>query len=299
MRHLNYSHLYYFWHVAREGSIASASKVLHLTPQTISGQLKLLEESIGEPLFNRVGRSLVLSETGHLVNQYADEIFSLGAELANRVRGKSAASPLTLNVGVVNSIAKLIAFHLLAPALTMKDNFRVQCHEGDLEDLLADLSIHRLDIVLSDRPIPPGLGVKAYNHPLGQSNVAFFCAPSEHGQYRKNFPECLDGAPMLLPLSDNPVRRQLDDWFGSMDISPNIIAEFDDSALMKVFGGSEVGVFPAPEAISSHIEKMYNVRQFGRADGVVENFYAISPERKVRHPAVALIGQRAKVEFLN
>lgn len=299
MRHLNYSHLFYFWNVAREGSIARAAQVLHLTPQTISGQLKLLEESVGEALFNRVGRGLVLTETGHIVNQYADEIFSLGAELSSRLKDKSSTNPMTLNVGIVNSIAKLIGFHVLAPALTMEDSFRILCFEGDLENLLADLAVHRLDIVLSDRPIPSGLAVKAYNHPLGTSKVGFFCQPALVSHYQQNFPRSLDNAPMLLPLSASPLRRQLDDWFAREEIMPSVVAEFDDSALMKIFGSSLNAVFPAPDAISDHIEKMYNVKQIGIASKVSENYYAISPERKMRHPAVAFIAHKARVDFLS
>ncbi len=294
MRHLNYNHLYYFWSVAREGSIAKASKSLHLTPQTISGQLKLLEEAIGEPLFSRVGRGLVLSETGHVVQQYAEEIFSLGAELAGRVRDKSASNPLTLNVGIVNSIAKLIAYQLLSPALEMENALRVICYEGDLENLLADLSVHRLDIVLSDRPIPPGLGVKAFNHSLGQSSVSFFCRASRAANYKRNFPQSLNGAPVLLPLPTNPLRRQLEDWFAAEKLAPRVIAEFDDSALMKAFGRAASGLFPAPQAISSEIEDMYDVVRIGSVEQLTENFYAISPERKVRHPAVAVITETAK-----
>ena len=187
MRHLNYNHLYYFWTVAREGSIIGASKALHLTPQTISGQLKMLEDTIGEPLFNRVGRRLILSESGHVVNHYADEIFSLGAELANRVRDKSTSNPLTLNVGVVSSIAKLIAYRLLSPALNMDNALRVVCYEGELEKLLGDLSVHQLDIILSDRQIPPGLGVKEFNHALGSTNVSFFSRISRAKEYSDTF----------------------------------------------------------------------------------------------------------------
>ncbi len=294
MRHLNYNHLYYFWTVAREGSIIGASKALHLTPQAISGQLKMLEDTIGEPLFNRVGRRLILSESGHVVNHYADEIFSLGAELANRVRDKSTSNPLTLNVGVVSSIAKLIAYRLLSPALNMDNALRVVCYEGELEKLLGDLSVHQLDIILSDRQIPPGLGVKAFNHALGSTNVSFFSHISKAKEYSDTFPNSMDAAPMLLPLQTNPLRRQLDDWFLERQITPKIIAEFDDSALLKAFGAAQHGLFPAPTAISAEIESMYDVTNIGTIKGVSEKFYAISPERKVNHPAVSLICEWAK-----
>lgn len=294
MRHLNYNHLLYFWTVAREGSIAKASTILHLTPQTISGQLKLLEESVGEPLFNRVGRGLVLSETGHVVNQYADEIFSLGAELASRVQNKTASAPLTLNVGIVNSIPKLIAYRIIEPALKMDSSIRTICHEGNLEQLLSDLAIHKLDIVISDRPIPTGLNVKAYNHALGNSSISFFCAEKNAHKYNGNFPDILDAVPMLMPFSSNPLRRQLEDWFSEQKISPLIIAEFDDSALLKAFGAAGKGLFPAPTSISDEIEHMYHAVNIGTIPDLSENYFAISPERKVRHPAVLLITESAR-----
>lgn len=294
MRHLNYSHLLYFWTVAREGSIAKASQTLHLTPQTISGQLKLLEESVGEKLFIRVGRGLALSETGHVVNQYADEIFSLGSELANRVHNKTASTPLTLKVGIVNSIAKLVAYRIIEPALEMSDSIRTICLEGDLENLLADLAIHNLDIVISDRPIPAGLNVKAFNHSLGASSISLFCAESLKDQYIHDFPKSLDKAPILLPVSSSPIRRQLEDWFTKEKIFPKIIAEFDDSALLKAFGAAEKGVFPAPTSMTEEIEHMYHAVKIGTMDKITENYYAISPERKVRHPAVLKITEMAR-----
>ncbi len=294
MRHLNYNHLLYFWTVAREGSIARASETLHLTPQTISGQLKLLEQAVGEPLFHRVGRGLVLSDTGHLVNQYADEIFSLGAELTQRVRDNPGGAPAALNVGIVNSIPKLIAYRILRPALELKDPVRIVCRESDLEKLLADLAVHRLDLLLSDRPIPTGLSVKAYNHLLGESGVSFFARTSIAGAYRENFPASLDGAPLLLPVNTNAVRRGLDDWFDRIGVTPRVIAEFDDSALLKAFGEAGTGVFPAPDAIREEVAQMYHAEYIGSVDTVRETYYAISPERKLKHPAVLQITETAR-----
>ena len=299
MRHLNYNHLLYFWTVAREGSIAKASEVLHLTPQTISGQLKMLEHVIGEPLFNRVGRGLVLSETGQVVNQYADEIFSLGAELSHRIRDKTSGTPLTLNVGIVNSIAKLVTYRILEPALEQEDSIRTVCWEGNLEKLLGDLAIHRLDLVVSDRPIPTGLNVKAYNHILGSSSVSFFSQKRHAVKYSKNFPDALRQAPLLLPVSSSPLRRQLEDWFERVDITPRIIAEFDDSALLKAFGAAGKGLFPAPSAIAKEIEHMYNARCIGTIKDMEETYYAISPERKVKHPAVLAITEIARAELFD
>jgi len=294
MRHLNYNHLLYFWTVAREGSIARASEVLCLTPQTISGQLKLLEEAIGKPLFHRVGRRLVLSDTGQIVNHYADGIFSLGAELTQRMKSSQPGVPFVLNVGIVNSIAKLIAYEFLEPVLQMEDQIRVVCREADFEKLLADLAVHRLDVVISDHPIPAGLSVKAYNHVLGESGVSFFCAGRKAERYARNFPDALDGAPVLLPVSASPLRRRLDDWLEVRGLHPEIVAEFDDSALMKAFGAAGAGLFPAPTAIAATLERMYSVRRIGDTEGVKETYYAISPERKITHSAVLRITELAR-----
>jgi LysR family transcriptional activator of nhaA len=299
MRHLNYSHLLYFWTVAREGSIARASEVLHLTPQTISGQLKLLEESIGEPLFHRVGRGLVLSETGRVVNQYADEIFALGAELTQRVKRRELGVPLALNVGIVNSIPKLIAYRILEPALALDDPVRIICEESDLDALLGNLAVHRLDLVLSDRPVPAGLNVRAYNHPLGSSGVSLFAHRRVARTYERRFPESLDAAPVLLPVETTALRRGLDDWFERQGVAPRVIAEFDDSALMKAFGGAASGIFPSPDAIEEEVQHMYHARKIGPVDGVSESFYAISPERKIKHPAVLKITEAARDNFLH
>lgn len=294
MRHLNYNHLHYFWVVAREGSIAAASKTLHLTPQTISGQLKLLDENVGEPLFQRVGRGIGLTETGRVVYQYADEIFSLGTELSARIRSKVPGAPETLNVGIVNSIAKLIAYRIIEPALELPDKVRVVCTEADLDNLLGELAMHRLDLVISDRPIPTGLNVKAYNHPLGDSPVAFFAQKRIASRFSSRFPASLDGAPVLLPVRTNPLRPSLDEFFLRSNVTPAIVAEFDDSALLKAFGEAGTGVFPAPFAIREQVEHMYHSRLIGEVEGVTEHYFAISPERKLKHPAVRQITESAR-----
>ena len=299
MRHLNYNHLLYFWTVANEGSIARASESLHLTPQTISGQLKLLEQRVGAPLFQRVGRGLVLSETGLFVKQYADEIFSLGAELAQRVKSESPHVPVTLNVGIVNSIAKLIAYRIVQPALELEEDLRIICCEADLDQLLGELAVHRLDLVISDRPIPAGLNVKAYNHHLGESGIAFFAPKSSAARYRRNFPDSMDGAPLLVPVKSTVLRRGLDDWFERGGITPRVVAEFDDSALLKAFGEAGAGLFPAPIAIAAQVEQMYHARVIGEVDGVTESYYAISPERKLKHPAVLRITEVARARVFN
>ncbi len=297
MRHLNYNHLLYFWTVAREGSIAKASELLHITPQTISGQIKLLEETIGEPLFQRHGRGLVLTDTGQVVNIYADEIFSIGSELTQRLRSKEPGKPLELNVGIVNSIAKLIAYRIIEPVLKLEDPVRIVCWEGDLKNLLSDIAIHKLDLILSDRPMPTGLNVKAFNHALGESTVSFFAQKRMAVSYRKKFPQSLHEAPMLVPVATNTLRRSLDDWFDQIEVIPNIIAEFDDSALLKVFGEAGVGVFPAPTAIKNEVQHMYHASVIGEVKELKETYYAISPERKIKHPGVMSITESARTEF--
>lgn len=299
MRHLNYNHLLYFWTVAREGSIARASETLFLTPQTISGQIKLLEQSVGEPLFQRVGRGLALTDSGRVVYQYADEIFTLGAELTQRVKSKQPGVPVAVNVGIVNSIPKLIAYRVIEPALRLDDAIRVVCYEGDLERLLGDLAVHRLDLVISDRPIPTGLNVKAYNHALGESTVSFFAPKKSAPRLERSFPQSLDGEPILLPVPATALRRSLDDFFERNGIAPAIVAEFDDSALMKAFGEAGVGVFPAPTVMEDAILSMYKARAIGVAEGVSEQFYAISPERKIKHPAVLQITERARENLID
>jgi LysR family transcriptional activator of nhaA len=298
MRHLNYSHLQYFWAVAREGSIVAASEVLHVTPQTISGQLKLLEESVGQPLFDRSGRRLVLSEMGRVVYQYADEIFSIGAELANVVRGGRGGGPAILNVGMVSSMPKLIAERIIAPAVIdgreQGRPIRVRCTEAGLEQLLAELSIHRLDLVLSDQPAPSGLGFKAYNHRLGESGLSFFARKPADADLKRNFPESLNNAPMLLPSKHSALRRHMDEWFESRGIAPDIVGEFADSALMKAFGETGTGLFAAPTVIENEIRRMYRMSVIGRAEDMTESFYAISPERRLKHDAVVAITRRAR-----
>ena len=294
MRHLNYSHLQYFWAVAREGSIAKASESLHLTPQTISGQLKLLDEAVGRPLFNRVGRRLVLSDTGRVVFDYADEIFTTGAELASVVRGNQMAGPKILSVGIVSSMPKLIAERIVAPAMLVERPVRVRCHESSLEQLLSELAVHKLDLVLSDQPVPDGLGIKAYNHRLGDSGMSFFSQRNRARRYRAKFPESLNDAPLLLPSQHSALRWRLDDWFENHELSPRIAGEFDDSALLKAFGEAGTGVFAAPTVIEEEVCRMYRMSVIGRTDEIKERFYAISPERRIKHPSVLMITDTAR-----
>ncbi len=294
MRHLNYTHLLYFNTVAREGSIASAAQTLHITPQTISGQLKLLEETVGTPLFDRVGRGLVLTETGLAVNQYADAIFSLGAELSQWVSRKAEGPYTKLMVGVVNSIPKLVAHEILHTALALEPPVRMVCKEDTLQVLLADLAVHQLDLVLSDQKIPIGFNVKAFNHLLGESPISFYGTEKLAAQYAPGFPLSLDGAPMLFPMRGSALRGNLDSWFEHLGITPDIIAEFDDSALLKAFGESGSGVFPAPGAIGQQLHDTYNSRLVGDTGSITESYYAISPERVLKQPAIIHITDSAR-----
>lgn len=294
MRQLNYNHLLYFNAVAHEGSIARASEVLHLTPQTISGQIKLLEEAVGSPLFERVGRGLILTETGHSVNQYADAIFALGAELSQWLDGQRAGTAHSLNVGIVNSIPKLVAHSVLRTGLEGEPPVRLVVRENSLQSLLGDLAVHRLDLVLSDRPIPIGFNVKAFNHLLGESPISFYGVEELAARYAPDFPRSLEGAPALLPAAGSALRRSLEGWFDQVGATPVIVAELDDSALLKAFGEAGAGIFPAPRVIEKELGHTYHVRPIGLAGPVHETYYAISPERVLKKPAVRRITDSAR-----
>lgn len=294
MSHLNLKHLRYFWVVASEGSITRASEILHLTPQTISGQLRMLEESIGNKLFEKSGRNLVLSDTGQTVFSYADEMFSLESELTDVLEGRPNSNHLTFNVGVAMVVPKLIAYRVLEPVMSMQENVKLICHEAPLVDLLGDLSVHKLDLVLADAPISPTLNVKAYNHLLGESGITFFASKKEANRYRRQFPDSLDGAPMLMPTNSSSLRRALDQWFEREGIKPQIVAEIEDRALMKAFGEAGTGIFTTPTAVEDDVIAKYGVKVVARTNDIQERFYAISAERRIKHPAVATIAEAAK-----
>jgi len=294
MEWLNYHHLYYFWTVVREGSLTAASSRLSLAPSTVSAQLGKLEETMDGKLFHRAGRKLEPTDLGLLVFQYADEIFSIGSEMMDTVRGRTLAASLSLRVGVLDVLPKLIAAKLLEPALNLLESIRLICFEDKEEALLADLAVHNLDVVLSDSPIREGLSVKAYSHLLGESGIVFFASEKIVGTLSADFPRSLDGAPMILPMKMTAIRGDLDKWFHSLGIRPAIIGEFDDSALIKVFGQEGHGVFVAPKVIESEILRQYQVQVVGRTDSVKERFYAISIERVIKHPAVVAISDAAR-----
>ncbi len=299
MNWLNYHHILYFWTVAREGSISRACEKLHVAQPTISSQLRTLEKSIGSKLFKRVGRNLVLTETGQTVLRYADEIFSLGQELTDTLQGRPTGSPLRFLVGVTDVLPKLVAYRLLEPALHLPEPIQLTCDEGKLDDLLVKLATHRLDIVLSDSPIGPSVNVKAYSHLLGECSVSVFGTPEVARKLRRRFPQSLDGAPILLPLGNTALRRSLDHWFESQSIRPRVVAEFEDSALLKVFAQEGAGVFAGPSAIETEICRQYRVRPIGDLSGVQERYYAISIERKLKHPAVVVISDTARQELFS
>lgn len=297
MTWLNYHHLLYFWTVARTGSIANASRELHLSQPTISTQLKTLEEALGHQLFQRSGRRLVLTDVGRTAFRYADEIFRLGRELQESLSRGSMAEHVRLAVGVADVVPKLVAERLLQPAFRALPELQLEVHEGHVTRLLAKLALHELDVVISDSPAPPDVKVKAFNHQLGVSGTTFFARPQLATQLKKNFPSSLDDAPMLLPLEGSESRLLLDRWFEKKGVRPKIVAEFDDSALMKVFGSTGRGGFAAPAAIEDEIARQFEVQPFGRTDDIKQAYYAISVERRLRHPAVVAIAESARREL--
>ena len=299
MEWLNYHHLHYFWVVAKEGTIAAACEKLHVAQPTISAQLRSLEKSLGEKLFKRVGRSLVLTETGRTVYRYADEIFPLGGELLDTLRGRPTGNPLRFRVGVADVLPKLVAHRLLEPALKLPETIQLVCHESTPAELLARLAIHELDLILSDGPIGPDVRVRAFNHLLGECGIAIFGSKELAAAHRRRFPRSLDGAPFLMPASNTSLRRSLDFWFDSEDIRPSVVGEFDDDALLKVFGQAGAGLFAAPGVIEKEICRQYGVRIVGRVESVRERFYAISVERKVKHPAVIAIAHAAREKLFD
>ena len=291
---INYKHLHYFCAVAREGGIARASERLHVTPQTISGQLSLLEDYLGAELFVKVGRNLEIPDVGRLVLSYGDEIFSLGGELEEAMQQLPEGRPRIFKVGIVDVVPKSIAHLILEPALRMDEHVHMVCRQAGMDTLLAELAIHRLDLLLADRPIPPTVSTRGYSHKLGECAVSFFATPALRKTLKGPFPQCLNGAPILLPSTGNQLRSGIDAWLDKNRIRPRIISEFDDSALMKAFGQEGAGIFVAPAAIKSEVERQYQVVSIGRVDEVRERFYAISVERRVLHPVVATVVDAAR-----
>lgn len=299
MEWLNYHHLLYFWVVAREGGLVAAGKVLRLSHPTLSAQVHALEDRLGEKLFVKVGRKLALTDMGRVVYRYADEIFTLGREMVDTVKGRATGQPLRLNVGVAEAVPKLLVRGLLQPALSLPEPVRLVCFEAPFEELLTDLAAHTLDIVISDAPVPSGSSVRAFTHLLGDTGVSFFGTPSLVKTYKRGFPESLDGAPVLLPLENLTLRRSLNQWFDRHDVKPRVVAEFEDSALLKAFGADGIGLFAAPTVVEKEIRSQYGVQLLGEVKGVKEHFYAVSVERRLRHPAVVAISGAAREELFS
>ncbi|MBX3250514.1 MAG: transcriptional activator NhaR [Myxococcales bacterium] len=290
---LNYHHLLYFWTVAKEGSVKAAAARLRLSQPTISGQIKLLEESLGEKLFRRAGRGLELTELGHVAYRYAEEIFSLGREMHEVITGRGGGATERLVIGVSDLVPKLIVHRLVAPALASPESVRVVCREDKGERLLAELSIRELDLVISEAPLARQASVKAFNHLLGECGVSFFATKRLARRFAPGFPGSLDGAPLLVPTDNTLLRRGLELWLAKLDVKPRVVAEFEDSALLKAFGREGAGIFPGPSAIEDEICEVYGVSIVGRTTSVTERFYAITVERRISHPAVRLISESA------
>ena len=299
MEWLNYHHLLYFFVVAREGTIAKACEILRLTQPTISAQLKSLEDALGEKLFERSGRTLALTETGQIVFAYAQEIFGLGRELQDTLKGRPTGKPIKLRVGVSDVVPKLIAYRLVEPALRVHGHIQLVCSEDHAERLVEQLASHALDLVLTDSPVVLKVRNKVFHHPLGACSVSFFAAKTLALRLRGEFPACLHGQPMLLPMDNAVIRRQLERWLESRSLRPRIVGEFADSALMKVFGERGEGIFPGPSVIEKEIRDHYGVEVLGRVDELRERYYALSAERRIKHPAVQAISDAAKASVFN
>ncbi|WP_110949539.1 transcriptional activator NhaR [Pseudomonas bohemica] len=291
---LNYRQLHYFWVVAKTGSIVRACEQLNLTPQTISGQLSLLEQTYGVELFKRVGRQLELTETGRIALPYAEQMFQLGGDLEALLRAQPDEQQILFRIGVADVVPKSIVYRLIAPTMALSEPIRITCREDQLERLLADLAIQRLDLVISDSPMPSHLDIKGYSQKLGECGVSFFATGALAATYGQNFPKGMQGAPLLIPGQQTVVRSRLMRWFAEQNVQPKIVGEFDDSALMKAFGKSGSGIFIAPSVIADEVMEQYDVELIGQTDAVTESFYAISVERKVKHPGIVAITEGAR-----
>lgn len=294
MEWLNYHHLQYFWMTAREGGVSKASAKLRLSQPTISAQIKQLENVLGVRLFHRHGRSLVLTDTGRMVYQYAEEIFGVGREMLAAVKMGQPGRALPFTVGVSNAVPKLVACRLLGPLMHAPEPVRLICREENTEQLLTHLATHALDVVLADTPAPPHIRVKVFNHVLGESDTAFFAPRAVAARLKRRFPQSLDKTPMVASTINTAVRRDLDHWFEQIGIRPAIVGEFEDPALMKAVGAESRAVFASPFAIARDVCRVYGVTLVGRTDAVKERYYAISAERRLTHPGVLAITGAAR-----
>ena len=289
MEWLNYHHLLYFWTVAREGTIAKASDVLLLAQPTISEQVRSLEESVGVKLFQKQGRNLVLTDAGRVAFQYADEIFARGREMSDVLRGRTVGRASRFTLGIADVVPKLIAYRLILPALKLSAPVRLVCREGKPDKLLSQLAIHEVDLVISDSPLDPSIRIHAFSHLLGQSGLSFFAHPRLAGRFKARFPKCLDGMPFLMPADNTDLRRSLEHWLDAQGVRPVVVGEFEDSALASVFSEAAVGAFATPTPTEAQVKKQYGLALLGRTRDIVESFYAISLDRRIKHPAVVAI----------
>jgi LysR family transcriptional activator of nhaA len=296
MEWLNYHHLLYFWTVARTGSIAAASQELRLAPPTISNQIRKLEDNLGEELFRRSGRKLVLTDMGRIAMRYAEEIFSLGREFTSTMKERPTGRPLRFCVGIADVLPKTIAFQLIEPALRLPAPLRLICREDTPDHLLSDLALHDVDVILSDAPASPAGNIRAFNHLLAESGVSFM-APRKLASLKKQFPQSLDGAPFLLPLDNTALRRDLDEWFHARNLRPNVMGEFADLALLRVFAEQGFGAFAVPTVMEERMQH-YGFHKIGETTAITVRFYAISVERQVRHPAVVAVCEAGKNRVL-
>lgn len=297
MEWLNYHHLLYFWTVAREGTVARASKKLLLAQSTISGQIRSLERGLQTKLFERVGRNLVLTEAGKVAYRYADEIFSLGDELRTTLGGRAVGRPLQLEVGVADVLPRWIVYQLLEPALRLPEPIELICHDDKTERLLSRLAMNELDVVLTDVPAGPLVKIRAYNHALGECGVSFLAPKKQVTAYRRGFPQSLHRAPFLLPMEGTALRRSLDEWFTAEKIKPLVRCEIGDRDLFECFAHGGLGVFVTPTILENRIRRQFSVGVVGRVDSIREKYYAISTERKLKHPGVVAISEAARAQF--
>jgi LysR family transcriptional regulator, transcriptional activator of nhaA len=293
MEWLNYHHLFYFWTVARDGSIAKASKALRLAPPTVSEQIRSLEQSLGIKLFEKEGRNLVLTDAGRVAYEYAEDIFSRGREMTDVLSGRTSRRVNRFTLGIADVVPKMIVYRLLLPALKLPDPIRLVCREGDPDKLIAQLAIHEVDLVISDAPLDPSLRIQAFTHLLGQSGLTFFAHPKLAKNLRARFPKCLDGLPFLMPADNTDLRRSLEHWLEVQKVRPLIVGEFEDSALAAVFSEAAVGAFAAPTPTEVQIKRQYGLSVLGRTRDIVASFYAISLDRRLKHPAVIAISEFA------
>lgn len=288
----NYKHLYYFWVVAKEGGISRAADKLDMAVQTVSAQVRELERALGYALLKPAGRGLVLTDAGQAALRQADQIFQLGEDLPARIRDAVSTPTIRLAVGICDGLPKLVVRRLLQPVIS-EPNLRLLCNEGGFDDLLGDLALHRLDVVLSDRPAPTNPNIKLYSHAVGSSAIAWYGTAAVVQAASNNFPESLGDVPLLLPTAHTAVRARLDHWFEQRALRPRVVGEFADSALLKTFGASGMGVFPAAEWAHDDLLAHYAVQRLGPCEGVTEHFFAIGTEKKVHHPLVQRLLQPA------